>query len=220
MADPPVGGPLNLFLQAADGSGVAERLLSSERSQWMGSFSPDGDLVAVMERAGPTTLGDILVLPLRERSQTRPFLHGPATEWGGRISPDGRWLAYVSDESGRFEVYVTPFPAGGRRWQISTDGGTEVVWARNGHELFWRQDNTMMIAGIEGSTNMVATRPKALFKGFLTGAPGIPDYDITVDGQTFLMVKGTKVDSTPSELNIVLNWLDELRTKVGSDLKR
>lgn len=203
----------NLVSLAADGSGQARKLFPSENAQWAGSWSPDGRLLAFME-FNPKTLGDILVLSPDGEPRSRPVVRAPSTQWGGRISPDGRWLAYVSDETGRFEVYVTSFPSGDGKWQISTEGGTEVVWARNGRELFWRNGKRMMVAGIEAQTGFAATKPRPLFSGYLTGLPGLPEYDVSPDGQRFLMISGAEMEASPAQLNVVLNWFEELKSRV------
>ena len=118
----------------------------------------------------------------------------------------------------QFEVYVTAFPSGQGRCQISTEGGREVVWARSGRELYWRRDktNTMMAAEIDAETGCSETRPKALFSGYLPGVSGLPGYDSTRDGR-LLMLKGASADSTPTEPHVVLNWFEELRNKSRAD---
>ncbi len=205
----------NVFMKTADGIGKATPLLPRERSQYVGSLSPDGRFLTIMEH-DPKTEYDLLLLPMDGDGQPRPLVHMRSNQYGGRISPDGRWMAYVSNDSGRFEVYVTAFPSGQGRCQISTEGGREVVWARSGRELYWRRDNTMMAAGIDAGTGCSETRPKALFSGYLNGLPGLPGYDSTPDGR-FLMLKGTSAGSTPTELNVVLNWFEELRNKTRAD---
>jgi Tol biopolymer transport system component/predicted Ser/Thr protein kinase len=129
-------GPQDLFWQLADGSGGLERLTTSEYVPFSMSWSPDGQMLAFVE-INPTTGYDIWVLRMSDR-KAQPFLRTPFTEGAPRFSPDGRWLAYVSDESGRFEIYVQPYPGPGGKWQISTEGGTEPMWNPNGRELFYR----------------------------------------------------------------------------------
>jgi hypothetical protein len=102
--------------------------------------------------------------------------------------------------------------------QISTEGGTEPMWARNGRELFWRRGNAMMAAGIDSSTTTFSpTKSKVLFSGYLTSdPPGLPSYDVAADGR-FLMLKGATANSAPTELNVVLNWFEELRNRSKAD---
>jgi hypothetical protein len=143
----------------------------------------------------------------------RPFLQTPANEGGPIFSPDDHWLAYVSDESGRQEIYVRPFPGPGGKIPISTDGGTEPMWARNGRELFYRNGDKMMATAVETNPVFAAGKPKLLFEGhYETGIGAFePDYDVSPDGQRFLMIKASEQESAPTQLNVVLNWSDELR---------
>jgi len=158
-------GPLNIFWQLADGSGGLERLTTSEYINAPMSWSPDGQLLAFFE-VNPTTQRDIWVLRMGDR-KVQPFLRTGFNESVPQFSPDGRWLAYISDESGRFEIYVQPYPGPGGKWQISTEGGTEPVWNRNGRELFYRSGGRMMAVDI-------ATQP-----GFAAGKPGCSLRDST-----------------------------------------
>src|SRR5437879_6394331 len=136
------GAPANLFWQPADGSGRAERLTSSENQQNPYSWSPDGQTLAYNE-LNPTTSWDIWLLRLGDR-KAQPFLRTSFYETVPQFSPDGRWLAYVSDESGSFEIYVQPYSVPGGKWQVFSDGGAEPVWNPNGRELFYRHSPRMM----------------------------------------------------------------------------
>ena len=156
-------GPQNIFWQLADGSGGLERLTTSEYIQAPMSWSPDGQLLAFIE-VNPTTGYDIWVLRLSDR-KAQPFLRTPFNESAPRFSPDGRWLAYVSDESGRYEIYVQPYPGPGGKWQISTEGGTEPVWNPNGRELFYRSGDKMMAVDIATQPGFAAGKPRMLFEG-------------------------------------------------------
>jgi Tol biopolymer transport system component/tRNA A-37 threonylcarbamoyl transferase component Bud32 len=139
-------GPGNIFWQLADGSGGLERLATSEYRQGPMSWSPDGQLLAFHE-VNPVTLRDIWVLRMSDR-KALPFLRTRFDEAVPRFSPDGHWLAYISNESGRYEVYVQPYPGPGGKWQISTEGGMEPVWNPNGRELFYRSGDKMMVVDI------------------------------------------------------------------------
>ena len=156
-------GPMNLFWQLGDGSGGLERLTNSESIQSPDSWSPDGQLLAFTE-LNPTTGRHIWVLRLSDR-KPQPFLRTPSDESSPRFSPDGRWLAYVSNESGRYEIYVQPYLGPGGRWQISTEGGTEQVWNPNGRELFYRNGPKMMAVDIATQPNFAAGKPRVLFQG-------------------------------------------------------
>ena len=199
-------GPRNLFWQMADGSGSAERLATSDGAQVAGSWSPDGQVLA-FEQAGSATGWDIWIFHSGER-KVEPFLHSRFNEIAPRFSPDGHWLAYASDESGRYEIYVQPYPGPGGKSQISTEGGTEPVWARNG-ELFYRNGDKLMVVETITRPNFSAGNPKVLFGGHYASFQTMPDYDVTADGQRFLFVKAG--EEPQSEISVVLNWTEELR---------
>jgi hypothetical protein len=209
-------GRRNLFWQLADGSGAPERLARNERAQAPTSWSPNGQLLA-FEQTSLTTRWDIWVLRISDR-KAEPFLVTPFNEGAPQFSPDGHWLAYVSDESGRFETYVQPYPAGGKT-PISTDGGTEPVWNRNGRELFYRSGNKMMAVDIATQPSFTASKPRLIFEGpyVLTGTT-MPEYDVSSDGQHFLMLKPEP--AAPTQINVVLNWSEELKQKVPAGLKK
>jgi len=223
-----VASSLNLHWMPTDGSSAAERLTTSENMQSPGSWSPDDQVLAFSEN-DPTTGWDIWVLKLEGDPSTslgagrkpQPFLQTPSNESGAIFSPDGRWLAYVSDETGRDEVYVRPFPGPGGKWQISTDGGTEPVWARSGRELFYRNSDKMMAATVATKPAFAAAKPKLLFEGQYETASYrfLPNYDVSSDGQRFLMIKTSEQGSASTQINIVLNWLEDLKRRVPTGEK-
>jgi serine/threonine protein kinase/Tol biopolymer transport system component len=212
-------GPQNPFWQLADGSGGLERLITSEYANVPMSWSPDGQLLAFLE-VNPTTGLDIWVLRLSDR-KAQPFLRTPFNESAPRFSPDGRWLAYISDESGRFEIYVQPYPGPGGKWQISTEGGTEPMWNPSGRELFYRSGNKMMAVDISTQPSFAAGKPRVLFEGPYSPTPlTTPNYDVSPDGQRFLMLKPTEQgEAARTQINVVLNWFEELKQKVPSGRK-
>jgi hypothetical protein len=220
-------GPLNLFWQLADGSGGLERLSTSEHLQGPYSWSPDGQLLAFIE-VNPTTQRDIWVLRMGDLSagsgqvrKAQPFLRTPFNETEPHFSPDGRWLAYISDESGRFEIYVQPYPGPGGKWQISTEGGTEPVWNPNGRELFYRSGDKMMAVDIAMEPGFTAGKPRMLFEGrYELARVPIANYDVSLDGQRFLMVKPSEqAQAAPTQINVVLNWFEELKRRVPAGTK-
>ena len=146
--------------------------------------------------------------------KTQPFLRTPFVEGAPEFSPDGRWLAYVSDESGRFEIYVQPYPGPGGKWQISTDGGAEPVWNRNGRELFFRSGTKMMAVDITTQPAFAAGTPKMLFDRQFVSTP-VPQtfryFDVSSDGQRFLMVK--QGEQAPTQISVVLNWIEDLKRR-------
>jgi eukaryotic-like serine/threonine-protein kinase len=212
-------GPRNLFWKASDGSGVEERLTTSRHSQNATSTSPDGKLLTLTELDPDTGGGDIWVLPLEGDRKPQPFLKTPAFEGGATFSPDGRWLAYTSNESGNYEVYVQPFPATGAKWQVSSGGGSLPVWARNGRELFFLDNNQRKLLATEISTQPAfsASKPRELFEfQRVTGIapPSYAIYDVSPDGERFLVAQHNEPPPEPTPIHVVLNWFEELKQKV------
>jgi Tol biopolymer transport system component len=208
-------GQRNLFWQLADGSGGLERLATSEFVQIPGSWSPDGQLMAFSE-VNVGTGYDIWTVRVSDR-KVQPFLRTQFNEAAPQFSPDGHWLAYISDESGRKEVYVQPYPGPGGKSQISTEGGVEPLWNRNGRELFYRSGKKMMAVEIATKPSFSAGTPKVLFEGQYQSLPTLstPNYDVSPDGQRFLMLKPTEqAQAAPTQINVVLNWFEELKQKV------
>jgi eukaryotic-like serine/threonine-protein kinase len=204
-------GTPNIYWQLADGSGGLERLTASEYTQPPRSFSPDGQLLAFAE-IDPTTGYDIWVLRLSDR-KAEPFLRTPFNESVPSFSPDGHWLAYVSDESGHYEVYVQPYPGPGAKYQISTEGGTEPVWNPNGKELFYRSGDKMMAVDVTTLPSFSVGRPRMLFQGpYLPTAVTFPYFDVSADGQRFLMIKPS--EQKPTQIVVVQNWFEELKRRV------
>jgi serine/threonine-protein kinase len=213
-------GLTNIFWQLADGSGGLERLGTSQSPQVPRSWSPDGQLLAFHENS-LTTKKDIWVLRLSDR-KAEPFLRTPFNEGGPVFSPDGHWLSYISDESGRPEIYVQPYPGPGGKWQISTEGGNEPSWNRNGRDLFYRSGNKMMAVEVTTQPTFSAGKPKVLFEGqYLAVQAGLTGtaYDVSPDGQRFLMVKETEPSTSVTQINVVLNWFEELKQKVPAGKK-
>jgi serine/threonine-protein kinase len=204
-----------LFWELADGSAGAEPLTSSELAgnNVPGSWSPDGQVLAFME-INPNTGYDIYTLSLKD-GKPQPFVRTPSLETAPRFSPDGHFIAYASDESGRLEIYARPYPGPGGKWQISTEGGTEPVWNPKGRELFYRSGNKMMAVDIATQPTFSAGKPKMLFEGPYVPTPrSFPDYDVSPDGQRFLMLKANEQAQVPAQINVVLNWFEELKQKV------
>jgi Tol biopolymer transport system component len=211
-------GPINLFWQLADGTGGLERLTTSEYLHFPMSLSPNGQVLAFVE-VNPTTGYDIWMLGLGDR-KAQPFLRTPFNESVPQFSPDGRRLAYVSNESGRWEIYVQPYPGSGGKWQISTEGGTEPVWNHNGRELFYRSGDKMMAVEIATQPSFTAGKPRVLFEGRYEPPPGTsPNYDVSPDGQRFLMLKPSEQEQSATQINVVLNWFEELKRRVPTEKK-
>ena len=218
-----VGGQFNLYWQASDGTGTVERLSESPNGQRPHIASPDGTRLVFREDA-PKTGQDLMVLTLDKDRRAQPLVQTTFNELDADISPDGRWLAYQSDESGQNEIFVRPFPnVGGGRWQISTGGGLQPHWARNGQELFYlAPTGTLMSVRIEHGPTFAAATPTKLFEGrgryYLGGAANTGRaYDVSPDGRRFLMIKtsgGTDGTAAPASITVVLNWTEELKRLV------
>jgi serine/threonine-protein kinase len=208
------GGSRNLFWRPADGSGEEERLSTSERLQTPSSFSPDGRVLVFTDVAADTG-NDLWAMETdAQQRASRTVLKTRFGELSPKISPDGKWLAYTSDESGRQEVYVSAFPGPGGKIAISTDGGSEPRWSRNGRELFYRQDDKMMAVTTTPGSSLTASSPHQLFEGrYQIGDTGSGGYDVASDGR-FLMIQATVPQQPATEFNIVLNWFDEVRARV------
>jgi len=211
---------LNIYSQLADGGGGSERLNESKDITSPSSFSPDGRLLALNE-VDPMTQRDIAVLQVSDHKE-QPVLHTQANETAAHFSPDGRWLAYASDESGRWEIYVQSYPGLEGKWQISTDGGTEPVWNPKGRELFYRSGDKMMAVEISTQPTFSPGKPKMLFSGEYVAAPGndsSPNYDVSPDGQRFLMLKEAEegASSATTQIIVVQNWVAELKRRFSPD---
>ena len=204
------GAPGSLFVQPADGSGKAEKIGSGQYRQVVNSWSPDGQFLAY-HASTPSTGTDIWMLHLSD-GQAKIFVQTQAGESAARFSPDGRLVAHTSSESGRQEIYVEPFPGPGGKWQISTDGGTEAVWNPDGKELFFRHKDQMMSVDITTQPTFSASKPKVLFQGdYALSAGTLANYDVSKDGQRFLMVQEGADETEPTHINMILNWFDELK---------
>jgi serine/threonine-protein kinase len=226
-------GPWSLYARAVDGSSPAESLLSGSppesASVWSrdksetllpgfapsltganplypASWSPDGRTVAFVERK-PNGERDIWVLA--RGAEPVPFLLTPADESSPEFSPDGRWIAYVSDESGRNDVYVQPYPGPGGRWQLSTDGGVHPAWSRDGTEVYYLQGNQLTAVPFRADPEPKPGLPRRLFEAPYERSDIARNYDPAPDGEHFAMIRSDEGDP-PAEIHIVLNWMTEI----------
>lgn len=189
-----------------------QRLTTSQRRQLPNSWSWDGKTVAMVE-LHPENGWDIAMLETASR-RTTTFLSSKFNETYPEFSPDGRWIAYSSDESNKSrEVYVRSFPDPGMNYQVSSEGGTEPLWGRDGEQLFYRWQDTAWVVDIQTSGGFSTSKPRLLFgkPGFAPGYP-VRNWDLSADGQRFLMVKLDEGKPTPvTELALALNWFEELK---------
>jgi Tol biopolymer transport system component len=204
-------GRTNLFWNAVDGSGEPERLLPGENPQYPGSISPDGGVLAFWE-VNPLTRGDIWLLPLDGEHQPRRFLATSFNETSPKFSPDGRWIAYVSNESGREEVYLQRVQAPGGKRQVSTSGGSQPAWSHAGNRLFFLEGNRLLAAEVDpvsGAPGSIAS----LFE--LPNLVVESGYDVSPDDRSFAMVVKNALPAA-TELRVVLNWFEELERLAAS----
>jgi serine/threonine-protein kinase len=212
----------NLYWQSADNTGSVERLSTSPNLQRATSISPDGKQIVMIDQT-PEGGNDIGLLTMDDKKSTSLLIHTTFREFNGDISPDGRWLAYESNESGYNEVYVRPFPnVDSGHWQISNSGGSRPLWARNGRELFYvNGENRLMAVPVQtGGQTFSRGNPTKLFDTPIFTSSPARTYDISPDGQRFLMIKDKSATepSTPALDNmvVVLNWVEELKARTGT----
>ena len=204
----------HLYSKAADGSGSEQTVLESkDAEEAIPTCSPDGRYVVYLRRTGagnqPTI--DVWALPLFGDRKPFPVVQSAFLKGGAAVSPDGKWLAYQTNESGRNEVYITAFPAGGAKWQVSTNGGVAARWRKDGKELFFLDPTDNVVAvDVNTANNAVhlgVSHP--LFQASAIQRQSGP-YDVTADGKKFLINTGNlKEGSEP--LTLVLNWTAELK---------
>jgi len=215
-----LGNP-NVFAVSADGSGSAEPVTKPKDPQFPTSLSADGTRL-ILRDVDPATRFDVGMLTLSGNGQVEPLVHTPFSENNGEVSPDGHWLAYQSDESGRDEIHVRPFPnVDAGHWQISNSGGTRPLWARSGRELFFLDAaNLLHVVTTSMSASFSAGNPVKLLSTAYFVAQGISgrSYDVSPDGRRFLMIKEPRVQpqstaATPT-IVLVLNWTEELKQRV------
>ncbi|HJZ81546.1 MAG TPA: hypothetical protein VKD91_14415 [Pyrinomonadaceae bacterium] len=204
-------GIYQLYQKAASGAGQDALLLKSDYYKFPNSWSPDGRYIIYRE-INPRTNFDVWVLPVGSQAGNQkafPFLDTEANEAAAVLSPDGQWMAYCSDESGRYEVYVQSFPGHGGKRQISTGGALGPRWA--GKELFYHAlDGKLMAVEVKPGKNFEASAPVPLFEFRPGGNLITPFYDVTRDGQRFLM--STIVETQPAApLTVMLNWTAAFR---------
>ncbi len=212
-------GSWDLFWKSAEG-GPIELLAKTDYAPQPQSWSPDGKELIFTQGPHPENGIDIWILPFDGDRIPRPLIKTRYNEFHPAFSPDGRWLAYASDETGRWEIYARPYPSLDTVTRISTDGGCEPLWAQDGGEIFYRDEtgNKMMAVPITTEPALQAGKPEQLFEGnyFLCSYWGRV-YDISLDGQQFLMVSETEQELDPRHYYVVLNWFEDLKQIVASD---
>jgi eukaryotic-like serine/threonine-protein kinase len=206
----------DLYWKASDGTGEAEKLASSPgRGLYPWSWSKDGKTLALSENIYPLP-DDIGMLSMEGDRGRKPLLQEKYSESHPQISPDGRWMAYASNESGKSEVYVRPFPDVNKgKWPVSTSGGDYPLWSPDGRELFYHGGDAAMAVRVETDPEFKPEKPTVLFRGTYSrdGGSPMPCWDISPDGKRFLMIKEAASEA-PRKINIVVNWFEELKQRV------
>ncbi|MGE5715066.1 MAG: hypothetical protein ACM369_00310, partial [Acidobacteriota bacterium] len=205
-------------MRAADGSGAVRPLpTTGENAEFPNAISPDGRYLLYTvsydtDRGGTRRrgTGDIWIVPLDGSNPPRPWFESPARETSAAISPDGLWVAYVSNETGRDEVYVRSFPEAGAKLKISQDGGIEPVWGRGGREILFRDRDRFLSAEFRSDPEPAAGAPQALFSARLASGEGRMDeprdYDVTRGGKEFVAIRKEPGISAELQLGVVTNW--------------
>lgn len=202
-------GGLALWWQPADFSAAAEPLLELPgRDIWQGVLSPDSR--TLVYRHGTIGSGDIFYRRLSGDTAAKPIATTAFTEWAARVSPDGRWVAYGSDESRVMQVYVRPLPGPGSRVQVSVDGGSNPVWSRDGRKLYYANNQQMIAATVTTSPTFAVIERRTLFGSDFNDLPGHANYDVSPDGKHFVMVKPSV---SGDQVIVAHNWRAELRAK-------
>ena len=206
----------DIFWKATDGTAEEALLTTNPNGKVPTSWSPDGKILAFSRRSGIGEVGsdwDVWLLSPEDGEEPQPFVATEFDERAAVFSPDGRWIAFTSDQSGQDEVYVKPYLGEGGMVQISSGGGGEPLWERDGNELFYRNGDQMMIVSVQTNPVLRAEKPGLVFEGssYLFGGGGA-GYDISTDGQQFLMVKA--VEGSTGQINVILNWFEELKRLV------
>ena len=213
-------GNFDIFSRAADGSAEPVSLVSGPRPEFPSAWSPNMKYFLYVA-VSPETSQDIWYLERKEQEDggfdSRPFLQTAFRQSNSRLSPDGRYVAYLSDESGRSEIYVRPFPQGGGKWQVSTNGGASQRWSRDGRELFYVEGETLISVAVSTTQGFSAGSAKSLFEHPGLDAGGSSTFDVSADGQRFVVVEDVESEegeqAKPPSIHIVENWFEEFKDR-------
>ncbi|HEY2825947.1 MAG TPA: protein kinase [Gemmatimonadales bacterium] len=194
----------------ADGSGSPVRVTLPPGRWLTGPFEPGGKGLVLTGVPEGKTKAEIWRADL-DGTNARMVLSSDFNNAAYGLSPDGKWLAYWTNESGRGEIFVRPYPGPGGRWQVSLDGGSEAIWSANGKEIFYRKDDKMLAASVRTVPTFEITGRTTLFSGPYDSNFPSPNYDVSKDGQTFVMLQ--PAESSELSVFVTLNWFDQFRGK-------
>jgi Tol biopolymer transport system component len=214
-------GYRGIYWKSADGTGVEEKLGSApDRALMPWCWSSDGKTLVIVDSDSAYQKYSIGTISMEGDHIRKPLLKDEFAEANPNTSRDGKYMAYISNESGHIEVYVRPFPDVNKgKWQISSGGGDSPLWSPDGRELFYLNGDSVMAVSVETEPTFNCGKPRVLFKGSFIGGYGeTPSWDISPDGKRFLMMKESQptpsASAGPHKINIVLNWTEELKQRV------
>jgi Tol biopolymer transport system component len=205
-------GPQDIYVRAADGSGEPREVVKFEKNVLGALFlavSPDGKYLAYTAIVDPTRGNDIYTVTLSGDRKPQPFLNTFARETAPAFSPDGKWLAYESDGSGRNEVYITPFPGGGAQYQVSTSGGERPVWRRDGKEIYYREGLRVMAVEVKVRTDSLELSPPTGLFELASGNLNGRYYDVAPDGR--FLANTSPLTAKAQSFSLVVNWPERLK---------
>ena len=199
---------------AADGSGGTAPLPNATINDYPSSPGPDSDSIIAV-RISPETAGDVFLMSISGAFAPKPLIVTPAYDGGGQMSPDGRWLLYQSDISGRAEIYVRRYPVLDRQWQVSEGGGVQARWSRNNREIYYRSGQRVVAVAFDAAgAEPVFGKPTALFADDYDFGAGltVANYDVTPAGRFLMIRRG----ANGGKLRAVVNWTEELKQILAS----
>jgi dipeptidyl aminopeptidase/acylaminoacyl peptidase len=211
---------MTMWSMPADRSAASTLLTNIGSMQSPESWSTDGRSLVFTQMDDPTSGSDIYAMRTDGDRTPFPVVRTKFSEGSPKFSPDGRWLAYSSNESGRPEVYVMAYPGPGAKIQVSNTGGTDPAWRRDGREFYYRNGSAMMAVDVQPGTALTVAKPRVLWQGdYLAGVgsscgmagPTSANYDVTADGQRFLMIRDEAPQIECKLLRLVSNWSTTLR---------
>ena len=206
----------DIFRKSADGRGEATPLLATPALEAATDWSLDGRYILYL-RSGVANSGGRELWYLRRKEngsgyESVPFLQTPFNVEGAQFSPDGRFVAYLSDESGSRELYVTPFPSGDVKWSISTNGARQALWNPDGKELFYVEGQTLMAVAVTTRPDFSVGDATRLFQSDYFRASEWHGYDVSADGQRFVIPESVE-GAEPPAIRVVQNWYEEFRDR-------